>query len=158
MREALNFWVLGGDMRQGKLAQLLAEDGHRVHTYALEEGAAPAGELTAEEGLEGAAEADCVVLPLPVSDGEGRLNCPLSRLRPPLAEVLEALSPGQMVCGGRVDPVTAALAAERGLTVLDYLSLWPPGGMSPWPGPRPWATGRRRRASWRGGCAAMTWW
>ena len=122
MREALNFWVLGGDMRQGKLAQLLAEDGHRVHTYALEEGAAPAGELTAEEGLEGAAEADCVVLPLPVSDGEGRLNCPLSRLRPPLAEVLEALSPGQMVCGGRVDPVTAALAAERGLTVLDYFA------------------------------------
>ena len=122
MREALNFWVLGGDMRQGKLAQLLAEDGHRVHTYALEEGAAPAGELTVEEGLEGAAEADCVVLPLPVSDGEGRLNCPLSRLRPPLAEVLEALSPGQMVCGGRVDPVTAALAAERGLTVLDYFA------------------------------------
>ena len=34
--------------------------------------------------------------------------------------MLEALSPGQMVCGGRVDPVTAALAAERGLTVLDY--------------------------------------
>ena len=33
MRHELNFWVLGGDMRQGKLAQLLAEDGHRVHTY-----------------------------------------------------------------------------------------------------------------------------
>ena len=42
MRHELNFWVLGGDMRQGKLAQLLAEDGHRVHTYALEDGAAPA--------------------------------------------------------------------------------------------------------------------
>ena len=27
MRHELNFWVLGGDMRQGKLAQLLAEDG-----------------------------------------------------------------------------------------------------------------------------------
>ena len=26
MRHELNFWVLGGDMRQGKLAQLLAED------------------------------------------------------------------------------------------------------------------------------------
>ena len=39
MRHELNFWVLGGDMRQGKLAQLLAEDGHRVHTYALEDGA-----------------------------------------------------------------------------------------------------------------------
>lgn len=122
MREALNVWVLGGDMRQGKLAQLLAEDGHRVHAYALEEGITPSGELTVEESLEGVDEADCVVLPLPVSDGEGRLNCPLSGLRPTLAGVLGALTPGQMVCGGRVDPVTAALAAERGLTVLDYFA------------------------------------
>ena len=43
MRQELNFWVLGGDMRQGKLAQLLSEDGHRVHAYALEEGVVPAG-------------------------------------------------------------------------------------------------------------------
>ena len=41
MRQELNFWVLGGDMRQGKLAQLLSEDGHRVHAYALEEGVVP---------------------------------------------------------------------------------------------------------------------
>ena len=43
MKHELNFWVLGGDMRQGKLAQLLEEDGHRVHTYALEEGCAAGG-------------------------------------------------------------------------------------------------------------------
>ena len=30
MRRALNFWVLGGDMRQAKLAELLAEDGVQV--------------------------------------------------------------------------------------------------------------------------------
>ena len=53
MRHELNFWVLGGDMRQGKLAQLLAEDGHRVHTYALEDGVVPAPGLTAEPGLSG---------------------------------------------------------------------------------------------------------
>lgn len=109
-------------MRQGKLAQLLAEDGHRVHTYALEDGAAPAPGLTAEPGLSGAEQADCVVLPLPVSSGGGLLNAPLSRLSPPLTEILAPLSPGQMLCGGRVDPVTAALAAERGLTVRDYFA------------------------------------
>ena len=27
-----------------------------------------------------------------------------------------------MLCGGRVDPVTAALAAERGLTIRDYFA------------------------------------
>ena len=82
MKHELNIWVLGGDMRQGKLAQLLSEDGHRVHAYALEEGVVPAGGLTVEGTLQGAGEADCVVLPLPVSQGEGKLNCPLSRLEP----------------------------------------------------------------------------
>ena len=47
---------------------------------------------------------------------------PLSRLSPPITEVLAPLSPGQMLCGGRVDPVTAALAAERGLTIRDYFA------------------------------------
>ena len=122
MRQELNFWVLGGDMRQGKLAQLLSEDGHRVHAYALEEGVVPAGGLTVEDTLQGAGEADCVVLPLPVSQGEGKLNCPLSRLEPTLAQVMDALRPGQMVCGGRVDPVTEALAGQRGITVLDYFA------------------------------------
>ena len=75
-----------------------------------------------EPGLSGAEQADCVVLPLPVSSGGGLLNAPLSRLSPPLTEILAPLSPGQMLCGGRVDPVTAALAAERGLTVRDYFA------------------------------------
>ena len=35
MKHELNIWVVGGDMRQAKLAQLLALDGHTVHTYAL---------------------------------------------------------------------------------------------------------------------------
>lgn len=122
MRQELNFWVLGGDMRQGKLAQLLAEDGHRVHAYALEEGVTPASGLTTETALQGVEAADCVILPLPVSQGEGRLNCPLSQLEPTLVQVVDALSPDQMVCGGRVDPVTAALAGQRGISVLDYFA------------------------------------
>ena len=122
MRQELNFWVLGGDMRQGKLAQLLSEDGHRVHAYALEEGVVPADGLTVEGTLRGAGEADCVILPLPVSQGEGKLNCPLSRLEPTLVQVMDALRPGQMVCGGRVDPVTEALAGQRGIAVLDYFA------------------------------------
>ena len=36
MRRALNFWVVGGDLRQVKLAQFLVEDGHNVQTYAME--------------------------------------------------------------------------------------------------------------------------
>lgn len=122
MRQTLNFWVLGGDLRQARLAQLLAEDGHRVHAYALEEGLTPGGDLTLEASLAGADRADCVILPLPAADGQGRLNSPLSQVRTDLDRVLAALVPGQVICGGRVDPATADLAARRGLAILDYFA------------------------------------
>ena len=38
MLRAKNIWVAGGDPRQAALAELLADDGHAVHTYALERG------------------------------------------------------------------------------------------------------------------------
>ena len=58
-------------MRQAKLAELLAADGHTVHAYALERLGALDG-VEMEESLEGAALADCVVLPLPAV---GRAAC-----------------------------------------------------------------------------------
>ena len=57
MRQRLNFWVIGGDPRQMTLARSLAEDGHTVHTYALDRGGEPS---LAADGLAGAAVADCI--------------------------------------------------------------------------------------------------
>ena len=77
MRNELNFWVVGGDMRQAKLAELLADDGHTVHTFGLEK----LGELPGAEGvdcLDGIALADCVVLPLPAAGEGSLLNAPLA--------------------------------------------------------------------------------
>ena len=94
MRNELNLWVAGGDMRQAKLAELLAADGHTVHAYALERLGALDG-VEMEESLEGAALADCVVLPLPAAGEGSLLNAPLSGRKHPLALVLDALRPGQ---------------------------------------------------------------
>ena len=121
MRNELNFWVVGGDMRQAKLAELLSADGHTVHTYALEE-LGPLAGVHAAEDLGEAELADCVVLPLPAAGEGGRLNAPLSGVAHPMEEVLAALRPGQVVCAGRVDPATAALAEGRGLTLHDYFT------------------------------------
>lgn len=113
MRGTLNFWILGGDLRQEKLAGLLLEDGHWVHTYAL-----AGDQLPNETDLSGMKDAHCVVLPLPVSTQEGFLNTAQGRC--PLEKVLDQISPGSFLCGGRVDERTQALAAQRGLTIHDY--------------------------------------
>ena len=122
MKYELNFWVAGGDMRQAKLAQLLAEDGHRVHTYALEQALPAAPAVTAEDSLDGLGRADCVILPLPVSAAPGLLNAPLSRQSHPLTPLYSALSPGQLVCGGRMDEDTVEQLQARGATVRDYFA------------------------------------
>ena len=122
MNRELNFWVVGGDMRQVKLAQLLTEDGHTVHTYALDPGPEELLGAIRETDLTQASRADCVVLPLTVSSGGGLLNAPFSKVQQPLGPILDQLSPKQFLCGGRVDESTRAMAEARGLTLHDYFT------------------------------------
>lgn len=122
MKHEMNLWVIGGDLRQAKLAQLLAQDGHTVHTYALDPGPDPLPGLIQEENLNHVYRADCVILPLTVSAGNGLLNAPLSLSEHPLVPIFDRLSPRQFLCGGRVDPETQALAQARGLVLHDYFA------------------------------------
>lgn len=118
MKRAMNFWVIGGDLRQAALARLLAEDGHTVHTFALEQ----AEGMVCEDTLDGARWADCVILPLPAAGERGQLNTPLSEERCALDWVLDFLVPGQLVCAGMVRPELAAAAQQRGLELHDYFA------------------------------------
>lgn len=120
MNRHRNFWVVGGDMRQAHLAQLLAGDGHAVHTYALDQGCHAAPKAQAAPSLDAIAQADCVILPLPVCSTAGVLSTPLCDRELPLTHLLSALSPDQIICGGRPDPDTAQAFTHRGLTVHDY--------------------------------------
>ena len=119
MKHELDIWLIGGDRRQVRLAGLLAEDGHSVHTLVL--GPATGG-VREERELTGAALADCVVLPLPVAAPGGRLNAPLAEEPLSLEGVFAALRPGQIICAGRVDDATQAMARDRGLVLHDYFA------------------------------------
>ena len=118
MLRAKNIWVVGGDPRQAALAALLADDGHSVHTYALDQGEG----MRCEPSMRGADRADCVVLPLPAMGADGKLNAPLAAQRHELKEVLDALRPGQLVCAGMVGKSLKKMAEERGLALRDYFA------------------------------------
>lgn len=120
MNDKRNFWVAGGDMRQVHLAQLLAQDGHTVHTYALEQGEHAAPDARSEHTLSGIESAHCVILPLPVCTTPGLLSTPLSKYQCPLTSISTLLSPAQVVCGGRFDPDTLSEFSRQGVTVHDY--------------------------------------
>ena len=106
--------VLGGDRRMALLARLLAEDGHPVRTWGL---AAFGMEDTA---LEEAAQADRVVLPVPLSRGKN-LNCTAAALPLSVAvAITNPLSPKSRFSCSRYPPpprkisTAAAAAAIRG--------------------------------------------
>ncbi len=73
----MKFAIIGGDMRQAKLSELLSADGHTVSAYALDK-------IRLEEVLQTASvkdaadDAKCVILPLPLTSKDGILNTPLS--------------------------------------------------------------------------------
>ena len=118
MLRAKNIWVAGGDPRQAALAGLLADDGHCVHTYALEQ----AEGMRCEPSLDGADRADCVVLPLPAAGADGKLNTPLSAQSHGLEEVLDALRPGQLICAGMAGEGLERMAEDRKLVLRDYFA------------------------------------
>lgn len=119
MRHSYSLWVVGGDQRQARLAELLAGEGHTVYTFGLERGGALDG-VEARESLAEAGESDCVILPLPAAGEGNTLNAPLAERSYPLEEILAAIGPGPAVCAGRVDGSLSALAAAHGITLHDY--------------------------------------
>lgn len=120
MKQECTFWVVGGDLRQAHLAQLLTQDGHTVCTYALEQGAHAAPDARPQATPKGIERADCVIFPLPVCSAPGILSTPLSQSEYALAPILESVSPTQILCGGRLDSGTQSIFAQRDLTIHDY--------------------------------------
>ena len=108
------FAVLGGDMRQLRLAQLLEQDGQIVYRCGFDQ--APR-----QSSLEQAVTADVVILPLPLSRDGRTLNLPLSA-----ADIaLEALWPlldsrQQLVCAGNISETLRRQASGAGVDLTDY--------------------------------------
>ena len=119
LKREKNIWVVGGDLRQVKLAELLSDDGHWVQTYAIDHRPDP-NLLSGSDTLRGIGEADCVILPLTMTRDDGILNAPLSDQKVPVRTILDQLTPKQFICAGRVTKPIAEYANSKNLTLLDY--------------------------------------
>lgn len=104
----MTFGVIGGDRRQAELAALLTADGATVVTYGLGRGGT----------LENATRADVILLPLPLSKMEGRLNCEEDAM--PLGSLFADLRPDQLILAGQVKEAERREAAQYGLILEDY--------------------------------------
>lgn len=118
MKHTLTFALAGGDVRQAYLGELLEAGGARVQTIGLERSGT---QLEAGDMRSVFAEADVILLPMPVLAARGRLNTPLANAPYKLTDILDAIPAGKPVFGGSVPQMVRDMAARRGIVVQDYL-------------------------------------
>lgn len=104
-------YVVGGDLRQIKLAELLAEEGYNVSAAILSE---------EHFNVENLREADVIILPIPVSRDNAYVNAPLSKQRVEVSKVLDAVSPDCFVLGACISQEIEKMLTDRKLRYEDY--------------------------------------
>lgn len=112
--------VLGGDTRQTVIADVLAEAGYETAIFGIDcdRSAISATRCVAvEDAVRGAS---MIVLPLPYSSDNVRINCPLGSCDVRLTDLFAMLKPGTIVAGGRFNDTAETLAEQAGVTLFDY--------------------------------------
>lgn len=122
MKKSTSLTVIGGDMRQAFLAQLLCADGHTVLVSALDRYNFDSGVHRSAAPDFGASNARAVILPMPVEREEGWLNTPLSNTSYHTHTILNAMPPGMLVLAGAVTDAIRDHAAQNKLHLIDYLA------------------------------------
>lgn len=120
MKQGYTFWIAGGDARQLTLAKLLVQDGYPVKTLALGMEPSTFGAVPVDS-FQPQSRDEVLIFPLPMCSTPGILRAPLGSGPVPLAPILDAALPGQLIFGGKVDRAVQAPASARGLTIRDYL-------------------------------------
>ena len=103
-----NISVIGGDLRQLTLAELLCADGYDVAVSGFGKDSI-SGRYRIENDIKKASEADVIILPMPVVQSGGLLNAPFSDRPIPLSEIAEATKPSALILGGRIGEDTYSL-------------------------------------------------
>lgn len=108
------FAVMGGDTRFRLLVETLNDDRQDACGFFLAE----------EESLPLSAlqQANCVVLPLPISKDGLHLHAPFTKEAISLDSIFSACHPSQVICGGIVSEEVKNLAQKHKLNIVDYYS------------------------------------
>ena len=93
----MKFTLIGGDLRNVKLASLLEERGNEVYTFGLEGGAGGKFFYRCNSMTEAFARGDIIIGPIPFSQDGIKLNAPLHQADVELQDILDNIPKRQVV-------------------------------------------------------------
>lgn len=109
--------VIGGDLRQLTLAELLSQNGYEVTVSGFGNDSI-SEKYTIENDIKKAADADIVILPLPVTQDFKTLNAPFNKEKISLADIAGYIPCGSLVLGGKMNDELSYLFEKQ--KCIDY--------------------------------------
>jgi dipicolinate synthase subunit A len=112
--------VVGGDLRQGYLANMFAAEGFKTSACLMEKFDSLSPEVASVPPYQ-AAEASVLILPLPVTRDGTTVFAPFSYSPLYLYDFAGMLDPSTLVVGGKCPQELFSAISERGARLIDYL-------------------------------------
>ena len=106
-------FILGGDLRQITVKNLLEREGFDVTALGLSEG---------EIQLDKLKKADILIFPVPTSNDGVTLNAPLSKTKTDLSEIIGEINGKCLVLGAKMPENFVKMITEKGAKYIDYFS------------------------------------
>ncbi len=111
------FLILGGDDRSLYLGEYLEKQGFKVCYFAF-------NQTDCYKTLtEAVNEANCIILPLPLTRDRTTLNTPLFDEAVLLSDICALAIPGKLFIGGKIPPSFSEEICSRGAECHDYMNL-----------------------------------
>jgi dipicolinate synthase subunit A len=115
------YTVVGGDLRNVKLANLLAEDGSEVNIYGFQKAGFETFIKETENLSLAIDESDIVIGPLPCSNDDEYLNAPFHPDKIYMTEFFKRMSKNQLFIAGRISDKVNHLAQVYNVYSVDLL-------------------------------------
>lgn len=118
----MKFLIIGGDMRNVEVANILSSKGHNCLIYGLNRiDSSDINVKTADVVSTSIKGCDGVILPVPVSKDGVRITAPYSNDDIYLAEIFSTVDKTTPIFGGVVGKNLKDAAAFRGIKIIDYM-------------------------------------
>lgn len=115
------YTVIGGDLRNVKLAEAMHEDGNQVNLYGFKNAGFELP-LSENENIEAAIDdSEIVIGPLPCSNDNETLNTPFHGEKIPVNEIFKIMKKNQLFIAGRISEKFAQLAKAYNVYSIDIL-------------------------------------
>lgn len=112
--------IIGGDLRQGYLANMFAEKGYKTSACSMEKFNYLSREVDITTPSK-AAEANVLILPLPVTRDGTTINSPFAYQPLYISDFVGMITPSTLVVGGKCSAELSTSIESRGAKLIDYL-------------------------------------